>query len=219
MIDVSQIKHLLGDRILVRPLARPERRGALMLPASALNAKGKQSDIWWGVIESLGRDAKYPDAYGLTVGDTVGIEFVGRQCETIAGEDGEEHIWVAEEFFAAKDSGRMSAFRSNGAWNDKSIAGLIPLGAYCLVRPEAEEESRGGIHIPHSARDAQKLGECIAVSEGELRGSEVVPLHVPVGGRVLFGRYSGAWVKIDEELLLMKQEDVVAVMEKEVARV
>lgn len=218
-IDLKSIKMLLGDRLLIRPLAKPERRGSLMLPASALQ-KSQQTDVWWGEIEALGRDARFPDAYGLKVGDVVGIESLGRQCETLAGGDNEEHCWVAEEFIAARSTGRIEAFLANEPWRRNDV-GIIPIGAYVLVRAEPEEEKRGGIHLPHNAREKQKMGEVLAVSKGEIVGDELAALHVEARSRVLYGRYSGIFVKADEELLLMKQENVIAVLEplKETASV
>ena len=216
-IEVTSIKSLLGDRILIRPLLRPEKRGGLFLPASQLKDKGKQTDVWFGEVEALGRDAKYPDAYGIKVGDVVGIEFIGRQCETLKSEDDEEHCWVSEEFIACVDEGRIKAHAKGVKWSGKA-AGIRPIGAYVLVRPDPEEESRGGIKIPDSMREAQKQGEVIAVSEGELVGRELEALPVATGNRVLFGRYSGSWVRVDRELLLMKagagvSGDVIGVLE------
>lgn len=223
-ISLKAIKTLLGDRLLIRPLAKPERRGKLYVPTSAVQ-KDKQTDVWWGTIEALGRDARFPDAYGLKVGDVVGIEAMGRQCETLAGDDGDEHLWVAEEFLAARSTGRIEAFVANEKWRRDDV-GIVPLGAYALVRPEPEEEARGGIHLPQNAREAQKIGEVLAVSDGELRGDQLDPLPLEAGARVLYGRYSGAWVKADEELLLIKaggfdQGNVVAVLNpsKEIAHV
>lgn len=209
-IEVKSIKELLGDRILVRPLKAPERRGVLFLPSTTV--KGKQSEIWFGEIEALGRDALYPDAYGLKVGDVVGVEALGRQCETLAGEDGDEHCWVAEEFLAVKDLGRYEKFCKG---DGPMVGGLEPLGSYVLVRPDAEEEKRGGIHIPHSSRELQKLGTVLAVSIGEVRGGQLDGIHIDVGSQVLYGRYSGSFVKLEEELILMKQEDVIAVMDRQ----
>ncbi len=221
---LKTIKTLLGDRLLIRPLAKPERRGTLYVPTSAAQ-KDKQTDVWWGTIEALGRDARFPDAYGLKVGDVVGIEAIGRQCEAIAGDDGEDHLWVAEEFLAARSTGRIEAFVANEPWRRDDV-GIIPLGAYVLVRPEPEEEKRGGIHLPHNAREPQKVGEVLAVSPGEISGGMLSTLHVETGARVLYGRYSGTWVKADEDLLLIKaggydQGNVVAVLEpvKEAAHV
>lgn len=208
-IDLSAIRTLLGDRVLVRPFLRPERRKGLYVPVRAEAVK--QTDVWWGTIEALGRDAKYPDAYGLKVGDVVAIEALGRQCETLAGADGEEHCWVAEEFLAARDTGRFAAFHAGETWR-RADYGVVPLGAYVLVRPEPEEETRGGLHIPHNAREAQKVGAVLAVSAGEVLGDALQPLHVEADARVLYGRFSGAWLKADEEVLLMKQENVIAVM-------
>ncbi len=154
----------------------------------------------------------------------VGVEFLGRQCETLKTADGEEHCWVAEEFLAFVDEGRVKAHVKGVKWAGKAV-GLRPIGAYVLVRPDPEEETKGGIHIPHSAREAQKEGVVLAASVGELVGRELDALPVDVGARVLFGRYSGSWVRVDEDLLLMKagaggSGDVIGVMEpaKEVAR-
>lgn len=210
-VALKTIKSLLGDRLLIRPLAGPEKRGRILVPISGVK-KPEQADIWWGEIEALGRDARFPDAYGLKIGDVVGVESLGRQCETLAGDDGEAHCWVAEEFLAARDTGRVAAFRANETWRRQDV-GISPLGAYVLVRPEPEEEARGGIHLPHSAREPQKVGAVLAVSAGEVVGDALAPLHVEPDTRVLYGRYSGAFVKVDEELLLMKQENVIAELE------
>ncbi len=218
-IALKTIKTLLGDRLLIRPLKGPEQRGRILVPLSSAK-KPEQADVWWGEVEALGRDARFPDAYGLKVGDVVGVEALGRQCETLAGDDGEAHCWVAEEFVVARDTGRVAAFTANETWRRKDV-GIVPLGSYVLVRPEAEEEQRGGIHLPHSAREPQKIGAVLAVSAGDVVGRALEPLHVEVDSRVLYGRYSGAFVKVDEELLLMKQENVIAALEpaKEAAHV
>lgn len=218
-LALKTLKKLLGDRLLIRPLSGPEKRGRILVPMTGAK-KPEQSDIWWGVVESLGRDARFPDAYAIKVGDVVGIESLGRQCETIIGDDGEAHCWVAEEFLAAHDAGRVAAFTANEKWTKKD-GGITPIGAYVLVRPEPEEESRGGIHLPHSAREPQKAGDVLAISAGEVVGDALAPLHVAAGMRVLYGRYSGAWAKLDEDLLLMKQENVIAELEpvKEAAHV
>lgn len=218
-IALKSIKSLLGDRLLIRPVAGPTQRGRILVPMTG-SKKPEQSDIWWGEVESLGRDARFPDAYGLKVGDVVGVESLGRQCETLLGEDGEERCWVVEEFVAARSSGRVEAFLANEKWTRKGV-GIEPLGAYVLVRAEPEEEKRGGIHLPHSAREPQKMGLVLEVSVGEIMGDAIRPLHVEPDARILYGRYSGAFVKVDEELLLMKQENVIAVLEpvKEAAHV
>lgn len=209
-LALNVIKQLLGDRLLVRPFARSERKRGLYIPFSRETVK--QTDVWWGTIEALGRDARYPDAYGLAIGDVVAIESLGRQCETLKDEDGEEHCWVAEEFLAAKSTGRYEAFHESSVWRRQDY-GVVPLGAYVLVRPDAEEEQRGSIHIPHDAREQQKQGTVLAVSPGEVLGDVVQPLHVEAETRVLYGRYSGAWLKADEDVLLMKQENVIAVLQ------
>lgn len=213
-VEVAKISRLFGDRVLVKVLGRTEKRGSLFVPASCLKEKGKQSDLWWGVVESLGNGARYPDAYNLKNGDIVGIDSIGAQCERMTDLEGDEHVWVPEEFLAVKDLGRIAAFRENRPW-DKSKVGLKPMGPFSLVRPLPEEESRGGIRIPDSARQAQKQGHVIEVSDGTINGGILDYLYVRKDTEVLFGRFSGSWARLDEDLLLMKQEDVIAEMVKE----
>jgi co-chaperonin GroES (HSP10) len=210
--DIKDIKLLLGDRLLIRPLSGPEKRGTLIVPINTAKEKLNQTDVWWGEVESLGRDAMTPDAYDIKVGDVVAVHSIGRQCETIKTDDGEEHCWVADEFIVALSKGRFEAFKENEKWIKEDI-GIVPIGSYILVVPEDEEENKGGIHIPMSSRQQQKVGKCVAVSPGEIRNGELVPLHVENGSRVLFGRYSGSWARLDKDFLLMKQEDIVGIME------
>ncbi|KAF0136036.1 MAG: groES5 [Rhodospirillaceae bacterium] len=73
-----------------------------------------------------------------------------------------------------------------------------------------------GIIIPDTAKEKPQEGEIIAVGPGA-RGEDgkIVPLGVKVGDRVLFGKWSGTEVKIDnDELLIMKESDVMGVLEK-----
>tara|TARA_B100000745_G_scaffold298807_1_gene248206 strand:- start:1185 stop:1433 length:249 start_codon:yes stop_codon:yes gene_type:complete len=80
---------------------------------------------------------------------------------------------------------------------------------------EEEKTSPGGIVIPDSATEKPIKGEVIAVGNGlVLDNGEIRPLDLKVGDKVLFGKYSGTEVKLDgEELLVMKEDDVMAVLE------
>jgi len=80
---------------------------------------------------------------------------------------------------------------------------------------EEEKTSPGGIVIPDSATEKPIKGEVVAVGNGlVLDNGEVRPLDLKVGDKVLFGKYSGTEVKLDgEELLVMKEDDVMAVLE------
>ncbi|HEX7030930.1 MAG TPA: co-chaperone GroES [Gammaproteobacteria bacterium] len=94
---------------------------------------------------------------------------------------------------------------------------LRPLHDRVIIkRLEAETTSAGGIVIPDSATEKPIKGEVVAVGKGKiLENGEVRPLDLKVGDKVLFGKYSGTEVKVEgEELLVMREEDVMAVLEK-----
>jgi chaperonin GroES len=85
-----------------------------------------------------------------------------------------------------------------------------------IKRLEEERTSPGGIVIPDTAAEKPIKGKVIAVGKGKiLENGQVRPLDVKVGDNILFGKYSGTEVKVDgEELLVMREEDVMAVIEK-----
>jgi chaperonin GroES len=85
-----------------------------------------------------------------------------------------------------------------------------------VKRVQEEEKTKGGIIIPDSAKEKPVEGKIVAVGSGRiLESGKKVPLQVKKGDRVLFGRYSGTEIKIDgEELLIMKEDDIVAIVEK-----
>ena len=94
---------------------------------------------------------------------------------------------------------------------------LRPLHDRVIIkRLEAETKSAGGIVIPDSATEKPIKGEVVAIGKGKLlENGDVRPLDLKVGDKVLFGKYSGTEVKVDgEELLVMREEDVMAVLEK-----
>ena len=93
---------------------------------------------------------------------------------------------------------------------------IRPLHDRVVVRRiDAETTSAGGIIIPDNAQEKPIQGEVVAVGDGALfDNGERRPLDLKVGDRVLFGKYSGTEVKLgDEELLVMREEDVIAVIE------
>ena len=87
-----------------------------------------------------------------------------------------------------------------------------PLHDRILVRRTEEGETmRGGIIIPDSAKEKQQEGEVIAVGPGKREKDGVHPLDVKVGDRVLFGKYGGTEIKIeDEDLLILREEEILA---------
>jgi chaperonin GroES len=93
---------------------------------------------------------------------------------------------------------------------------IRPLHDRVIVRRlEEERKSAGGIVIPDSAKEKPIQGEVIAVGSGKiLEDGKVRPLDVKAGDKVLFGKYSGTEVKVgDEELLVMREEDIMGVVE------
>jgi chaperonin GroES len=93
---------------------------------------------------------------------------------------------------------------------------IRPLHDRVIVqRLEAEQKSPGGIVIPDSAAEKPIRGKVVAVGKGKiLENGDIRPLDVAVGDNVLFGKYSGTEVKVDDEdYLVMREEDVMAVVE------
>jgi chaperonin GroES len=84
-----------------------------------------------------------------------------------------------------------------------------------VKRMEEERTSPGGIVIPDAAAEKPIKGEIVAVGNGKIQDSgEIRALDVKVGDQVLFGKYAGTEVKVDgEELLVLKEDDIMAVIE------
>ena len=84
-----------------------------------------------------------------------------------------------------------------------------------IRRTEEERTSPGGIVIPDTATEKPIRGEVIAVGNGKiLENGDVRGLELKAGDQVLFGKYSGTEVKVDgEDLLVMREDDVMAVVE------
>src|SRR5690348_14929423 len=93
--------------------------------------------------------------------------------------------------------------------------GFRPLHDRVLIRRvESEEKTKGGIIIPDTAKEKPMEGEVVAAGPGA-RGEDgkLVPMDVKSGDRVLFGKWSGTEVKIDnEELIIMKESDIMGVI-------
>ena len=96
-----------------------------------------------------------------------------------------------------------------------------PLHDRVLVRRlVAAEKTAGGIIIPDTAKEKPSQGEVIAVGPGGRdEAGKLLPIDLKVGDRVLFGKWSGTEVKIDgQDLLIMKESDVMGVLEETVAK-
>jgi len=92
---------------------------------------------------------------------------------------------------------------------------LIPLGDRVVVeREESEQRTSGGILLPDSAKDKPARGTVVSVGEGKCDSKGVRhPLQVKPGDRVVFTSYAGEAFKVsDEELLLMREDDILAIL-------
>src|SRR5574340_1575829 len=92
------------------------------------------------------------------------------------------------------------------------MAKVRPLHDRLLVRRIEEKETvKGGIIIPDTAKEKPQEGEVVAVGAGRLEKGERIPLDVKAGDRILFGKYSGNEIKIeDQEYLILKEDEILA---------
>jgi chaperonin GroES len=93
---------------------------------------------------------------------------------------------------------------------------IRPLHDRILVeRLEEKEVRKGGIIIPDTAKEKPQEGKVIAAGNGKVgEDGKKIPLDVKAGDRILFGKYSGSEVKIEEnEYLILREEDVLAILE------
>jgi chaperonin GroES len=84
-----------------------------------------------------------------------------------------------------------------------------------VERLEEQEVRRGGIIIPDTAKEKPQEGKVVAVGTGKVGDDgKKIPLDVKAGNKILFGKYSGSEVKIDDkEYLIMREDDVLAILE------
>ena len=94
----------------------------------------------------------------------------------------------------------------------KSKLKVHPLADRVAIRPLEETETmRGGLYIPDTAKEKPIQGEIIAAGPGRVEKGDKVPMELKVGDRVLYGKYSGTEVTInDEAILIIKESDVLA---------
>jgi chaperonin GroES len=89
-----------------------------------------------------------------------------------------------------------------------------PLGDRILVKRIEEDEVKGGIIIPDTAKEKPQKGEVISVGSGKKDDSgKVIPMEVKEGDSILFGKYAGTEIKIEsEEYLIMREDDVLGIV-------
>jgi chaperonin GroES len=93
---------------------------------------------------------------------------------------------------------------------------IKPLADRVLVKPtEAEEVKRGGIIIPDTAKEKPMQGEVMEVGTGrQTEDGKTIPMSVKKGSKILYGKYSGTEISVEgEELLIMRESDVLAIVE------
>ncbi|MGI8497748.1 MAG: co-chaperone GroES [Gemmatimonadaceae bacterium] len=91
---------------------------------------------------------------------------------------------------------------------------INPLADRVVVKAlEDTEQMRGGLYIPDTAKEKPQQGEIIAVGPGRFEKDKRVPMDVKVGDKVLYGKYSGTEVTLDNEpYLILRESDVLAVL-------
>jgi chaperonin GroES len=96
---------------------------------------------------------------------------------------------------------------------------ITPLHDRVLVRRlEEKKTAKGGIIIPDSAKEKPQEGEVIAVGAGKIEKGRRVPLDVKVGDRILFGKYTGNEIKLDDQEYLIVREEEILVKVAEIAK-
>jgi chaperonin GroES len=92
---------------------------------------------------------------------------------------------------------------------------IKPLADRVVVKPSGEKErTKGGIVLPDTAKEKPQEGEIVAVGPGKKSDDgKTIPLSVKVGDKVLYGKYSGTEITIDdEEYLIIREDDVLAII-------
>ena len=93
---------------------------------------------------------------------------------------------------------------------------IRPLNDRIIVkRIEEQEQMRGGLYIPDTAKEKPQEGEVLAVGNGKLLDNGTrISIDLSAGDRVLFGKYAGTEVKLDgEELLILREDDILGVVQ------
>ena len=95
-----------------------------------------------------------------------------------------------------------------------SVAKVAPLSDRVVVKPlEETEQMRGGLYIPDTAKEKPQQGEVIAVGPGRTEDGKRVPMEVKAGDKVLYGKYSGTEVTIDNaQMLILRESDILAIV-------
>ena len=101
-----------------------------------------------------------------------------------------------------------------GKSKSKSKVNIKPLADRVVIRAlEETAEMRGGLYIPDTAKEKPQQGEIVAIGAGRIEKGELVPMELEVGQKVLYGKYSGTEVTLDDQpYLIVKESDVLAII-------
>src|SRR5689334_3639258 len=116
------------------------------------------------------------------------------------------------ELFGINEDPRLRGRQAMTATATKPRLKIYPLADRVAIRPMEEAEAmKGGLYIPDTAKEKPIQGEVIAVGPGRLEKGQRVPMELKVGDRVVYGKYTGSQVELeDEEIILIKESDVIA---------
>lgn len=97
---------------------------------------------------------------------------------------------------------------------DKTATTVKPLADRVVIKAlEETEQMRGGLFIPDTAKEKPQQGEIVAVGPGRYEDGKLVPMSLKAGDKVLYGKYSGTEVTVNNEtLLIISEKDVLAVI-------
>ena len=101
-----------------------------------------------------------------------------------------------------------------GKSKSKSQVNIKPLADRVVIRAlEETAEMRGGLYIPDTAKEKPQQGEIVAIGAGRIEKGELVPMELEIGQKVLYGKYSGTEVTLDDQqYLIVKESDVLAII-------
>ena len=101
------------------------------------------------------------------------------------------------------------------ATQSKSQVKLRPIGDRVIVqRLGSADKTKSGLYLPDTAKEKPQEGKVVAIGSGKtLKNGKVVPLAVKPGDRILFGKYSGSEIKVDEkEYVFLNEDDILAIV-------
>lgn len=125
-------------------------------------------------------------------------------------------VLVAASFLLpGSSSGRSNCQVYKKGEKELRIMQIKPLGARVLLKEiETEETTKSGIVLPSNAKEKPYMAEVVEVGPGEVKDGQEIKMHVKKGDRVLYARYAGTEVKLDDEkFLIVKQDDILAIVE------